>query len=383
MRVVVLGAGYAGVTLARRLETRLPEDVDLLVIEENGDHLVQHELHRIVRRPSFAEEIVLPLSELLERAEVRTAHVESIDHDAGRISLADGEQVEYDFAAVCLGADTNFYDLPGVEVYATPLKRIEDALAIREKFLDLVAGDGSSVVVGGAGLSGIQVAGELAELAREEGVEDRITVELIEQRDAVAPTFPANFQRAVRTELEERGVVVRTGATVESATENEIRFVGAESLAYDQFVWTGGIRGPDALGRARPQVRPTMRLDDGTFVVGDAAAVVDIDGQAVPASAQSAVREARVVAENISQLVEHEREGHGLFEPRLERFRFDSPGWLVSVGDGAVAQVGPSVFTGTAAKALKTTVGAGYISSVGGHRRVAEFVSEELGYGDE
>jgi NADH dehydrogenase len=384
MRVVVLGAGYAGVALARRLEARLPADVDLMVVDENGDHLVQHELHRVVRRPSFAEEIVLPLDDLFDRAEVRTARVEAVDHESGTATLADGESIEYDFAAVCLGAETNFYDLPGVEEHATPLKRIGDALAIRERFFEILDAGGSSVVVGGAGLSGVQVAGELAELAREEGVADRIAVTLLEQRKAVAPTFPANFQRSVREELEERGVVVRTDATVQSATDEAVRLIGNERLAYDQFVWTGGIRGPDALGGERPQVRPTMRLGDGTFVVGDTAAVVDAEGQAVPASAQSAVREARVVADNVLRLVEHERgdEGVGLFEPRLERFTFDSPGWLVSVGNDAVAQVGPSVFTGRAAKALKTTVGVGYLSSIGGHRRVAEFVGEELSRGD-
>jgi NADH dehydrogenase len=123
-----------------------------------------------------------------------------------------------------------------------------------------------------------------------------------------------------------------------------------------------------------------LRLGDGTFVLGDAAKVVDADGEPVPASAQAAVREARIVGENIAQLVEHEREGGGVFEPRLEPFAFDSPGWLVSVGDGAVAQLGPTVVTGTAAKALKTTVGAGYLSSVGALRNAADLVSEELGH---
>lgn len=381
MNVVVLGGGYAGVSVTRRLEKRLPEDVRLILIDDTGDHLIQHELHRVVRRPSFAEEIVIPLDDLVDHARIRVDRVTAIDHESGVVHLAASAPIEYDYAAVCLGAETNFYGLPGVKAHATPLKRIEDAHTIRTQFFDVVEDDGGSIVVGGAGLSGIQVAGELAELAREQGVGDRFSITMLEQFDSVAPDFPPNFQQAVHDELEIRGIDVRTATTVESADEHRIRLAGGENIEYDQFVWTGGIRGSTGLGGDRPRVRSTMRRGDGTFVLGDAATVVDADGEIVPASAQAAVREAPVVANNILRLVEHTREGDGLFEPRLDRFDFGSPGWLVSVGNGAVAQVGPAVFRGTPAKALKTTIGASYLSSVGAHRRIAEFVSEEFGQG--
>ncbi|WP_115865101.1 NAD(P)/FAD-dependent oxidoreductase [Halorussus litoreus] len=406
MRIAVFGAGYAGLTLARKLERTLPDDVELLVVERTGSHLVQHELHRVIRRPSLADDIAVDLDEVLDRATVRQAEVVDVDSAAGVATLASGETVEYDYGAVCLGAETAFYDLPGVEDHATPLKTLGHAEEIRGDFLDVLnaahtaAADGSTtddtdgsttndtdraadddatgrVVVGGAGLSGVQVAGELAALADERG-NDGVTVTLLEQFDSVAPSFPENFQTAVREELEARDVTVRTGATVAEATDEAIELESGERLDYDQFVWTGGIRGPNALAGERPAVKNTLRLDDSTFVVGDAARVVDADGEPVPASAQSAVREARAVAENITKLVEHDRAGDGLFEPRLDPFAFDSPGWLVSVGDGAVAQVGPTVLRGRAAKALKTTVGAGYLSSVGAVRNAAELVSEEL-----
>ena len=395
MRVAVLGAGYAGLTVARRLEKSLPHDVEIVVVDESGAHLIQHELHRVVRRPDFAEDITIPLGELLDRAEIRTARVDAVDHEANEVALESGETMAYDFAAVCLGAETNFYDLPGVEEHATPLKRVSDAHAIRDDFLGVIAGSGGStgspreagevgdgrVFVGGAGLSGIQVAGELAAFAREEGAAERVSVVLLERFDTVAPSFPGNFRRAVRDELAARGVEIRTDTAVAEVTDEEIRTEGGDAHEYDQFVWTGGIRGPDALGGERPAVRQTLRLGDGTFVVGDAARVVDGHGERVPASAQAAVRAARVAAKNLVRLVEHEYDGDGVFEPRLEPFTFDSPGWLVSVGDGAVAQVGPSVVTGRAAHALKTTVGVGYLSSVGALRNAAELMSEEFGGG--
>ncbi|MFC7006862.1 NAD(P)/FAD-dependent oxidoreductase [Halalkalicoccus salilacus] len=373
MRIVVCGAGYAGVTLARSLERRLPEETELVVVDERPYHLIQHELHRVIRRPELAETISVPLDSLFERATLRETRVEAIDVDERIIRCADGE-LEYDYAAICLGAETAYYGLPGVEEHSIPLKRLEHAREIRECVLPLLD-SGGRAVVGGAGLSGVQVAGELAALAREEAAP--LDVTLLERFDTVAPNFPANFRTAVAEELEERGADLRTETAVRRTTADAIETADGEAIPYGLFVWTGGIRGPDALGGRRSPVRSDLRLDSRTFAVGDAAKAVDRDGEAVPASAQAAIREARVVADSLVALVGSE--GSGGFDPRPERFGFDSPGWLVSVGDGAVAQVGPSVLRGRAALALKASVGAGYLSSVGAVRNAVDLVDEELG----
>jgi NADH dehydrogenase len=376
MRVVVLGAGYAGLTLARRLERRLPDAAELVVVDESPTHLVQHELHRVVRRPSVADAITVPLWDALSRATVRTARVAGIDRDERLIRLDDGT-LEYDYAAVCLGAETAFYDLPGVPEHGLPLKRHEHARRIREDFLD-TCDAGGRAVVGGAGLSGVQVAGELAALAAERNAPVEVTV--LERLDDVAPAFPAAFQSAVADALDEVGVAVHTGARVTGATADEVE-LSDRTVPYDTFVWTGGIRGPDALDGDRPVVRGDLRLDAHTFALGDAAKVVDADGEAVPASAAAAIREARSVATNLDRLV---RDDLGVddradgFDPRLEPFRFDVPGWIVSVGDDAVAKVGPKVLRGSAARAMKATVGAGHLSSVGAVTRAVELAREEL-----
>jgi len=370
MRVLVLGAGYAGLTLARRLERRLPADADLVVVNDRPTHLVQHELHRVVRRPALADVIRVPLADVLDRAELVVDRVEGVDRDARRVDLAGGESLSYDYAAVCLGARTAFYDLPGLREHAIPLKRLDHAERIRTAFVRTCDRHGRAVV-GGAGLSGVQVAGELAALARER--EADVDVVLLEQLDAVAPSFPEPFQEAVRYALEERGVEVRTGTTVTRATDEAVDLADG-SLAYDALVWTGGIAGADALNGSRPQVRSDLRLDARTFVVGDAGRIVDADGEPVPASASAAIREARTVADNLVRLVRNDDD----WEPRLDPYRFEVPGWIVSVGDGAVAQVGPAVLTGAAAKAMKATVGAGHLTAVGDVTRAAELVESEL-----
>jgi NADH dehydrogenase len=375
MRVAVLGAGYAGLTAARRLESALPDEVELVVVNDSLDHLVQHELHRVVRRPSLAEDITVPLSEVLSRTELLEARVASVDVDAGRATLESGGDVEFDYGVLALGATTAFYDLPGVVEHGVPLKSLEDARRIRESFL---ARDAPRAVVGGAGLSGVQVAGELAALAEEEGLDAEVT--LLEQFDAVAPGFDRRFGEAVRAELEDRGVIVRTGTEVSGAAAGTVELASGTALPYDAFVWTGGIAGSEATDGDRPVVRADLRLGERTFAAGDAARVLDASGETVPASAQSAVREARVAAANVARLVEHGRSGEDGFRPRLETFDFDSPGWVVSVGDGAVAQVGPTVLRGTAARAAKASVGGAYLGAIGAVSRATDLVREELGW---
>jgi len=384
MHVVVLGAGYAGVTLTRKLENALPPEADLTIVDEADDHLVQHEVHRVIRRPSITDAIEVPLDSLFDRAEVVTARIESVDTDANEVALDTGETLAYDYGALCLGAETAFYDLSGVEEHGMPLKSVADAEAIRERALDLFDADESaSVVIGGAGLSGVQVAGELAALADEEGASDRVDITLLEQLDSVAPAFPEAFQDAVANELTERDIDIHTETAVTEATDSAVatrhEATGeTDELASDLFIWTGGIAGPEAMAGDRPVVRRDLRLTKSTFALGDTARVVDTDGEAVPASASAAIRAANPAAENIAKLVEWELAGREGFEPELTPFRFNVPGWIVSVGDGAVAQVGPEVVTGNAAKALKASVGAGYLSSIRAVQKATELVGEEL-----
>jgi NADH dehydrogenase len=391
MRVAVFGAGYAGLTVARRLERLLPPEADLVVVEQSTDHLVQHELHRLIRFPDLESAITVSLERVLSRAEVTQATVTDLDTDAGVATLDTSEGSEtlaYDLAAVCLGAETEFYGLDGVEEYATPLKSLADAASIREAALD--SPDGSAVV-GGGGLSGIQAAGELAALSDRHDL--ALDVRIVEMADRVAPGFDEAFAGAVREELEARGVTIDTGVAVDAADEETVHLDDGRTLDADVFVWTGGIRGPAAMGGERRPTARDLQVSDTTFVVGDAAALTDENGQAVPASAQTAVRQARVAATNIAALAG----GDGSVDitvsdeggdskttvesrPELSVYDPETAGWVVSVGNGAVAQVGPFVFSGEPAKAAKAVIGVGHLGSVGAIQQASELVAEELGW---
>ncbi|MFB6104883.1 MAG: NAD(P)/FAD-dependent oxidoreductase [Halobacteriaceae archaeon] len=369
MRVLVLGGGYAGLLVARHLQRHLPDYAELVVVDETGTHLIQHEVHRVIRTPDLADVLTIPLESVLEDATIRTARVTDIDPDAGIVHL-DEESLAYDAAAVCLGATTTDHGIPGVTEYGLGLKSVADARAIRSATRPLLE-DGGRVVVGGAGLSGIQIAGELAALRAETGADDRLEIRVLEQKPRVAPGFPDRFQDAVQAQLRRRGVDVQTGATIVAADADSVTLADDTHLRTDTFVWAGGIEGSTALDGARPRVRSDLRWAEDTFIAGDAAEIVDDDGELVPATAQAAVRAARVCARNVlaSLDVEH---------TSLERFRFDNRGWLVSVGDGAVAQVGPAILTGAPARALKATVGVRYLATAGATREAVRVVRTEL-----
>lgn len=376
MQVLVLGGGYAGLLVTKKLERRLPDDVSLTLVDDTGDHLVQHELHRAIRNPAYVEEISIPLTELVDRASVRIGSVDELDREGRTVTLADGATLDYDYCAVCLGAETAYYGIPGVEEYGMPLKRLDHAAAIRREFEGVLESGGGTVVVGGAGLSGVQVAGELATMAQEHGLGDETDIVLLEREATVAPSFPENFQQAIHEALAERGVEVRTDATVTGATDSVVSIADADDVAYDLFIWTGGIRGAHALGDERPQVRADFRLDDHTFALGDAARIIDADGEPVPASASAAVRASDTAAHNIVAAIRAERDGEF---PDYRQWNWESPGWLISVGDGAVAQLGPQVFTGSVANAIKSAVGVTYLAEHGSLKRALSVLREEVG----
>jgi NADH dehydrogenase len=375
MRVVVFGGGYAGLPLARQLERRLPTTDEIVLVDESATHVVRHEVHRVIRRPGIGTEISIPFGELLDRAEHRQQRVAEIDPDEQVATLADGETLSFDAGAICLGVETAFYDLPGVREHATPLRTLEHAEQVRADALDAFETDHSRIVVGGAGLSGIQVAGELAALAEEQGVDATIT--LVEQASTIAPSFPSDLRRALREELDDNDIEVRTNAAVERADETVVTLENGDGIGYDQFVWTGGIRGTETVSE-RPQVDSTLRLADRTFALGDAARVIDVDGRAAPATAHTAIRQAPVGAENVRRLLDFDREGGRGFEPELQRYDYDQLGWLVSVGNDAAAKVGPTVLRGAAATAVKQSVGVGYLTSIGSVRNAVDLVREEL-----
>ncbi|XGI83627.1 NAD(P)/FAD-dependent oxidoreductase [Halorutilales archaeon Cl-col2-1] len=385
-RVVVLGAGYGGATVVKRLRSSLDDNDEIVWIDKNDYHLVRHEVHRVIYDPSVDEEIAIPMDEIKkDREKFVESEVEGFEFEEKKVVLEDDE-IEYDYLVIALGQRTAFYGIPGMEENAHTLRSLGDGFSIRHELEEIVeeAKEGAEkrVVIGGAGLSGIQTAGEIADVIDDAEVrEGEVTVNIIEALDEVmpGPSVDDRLRSHIKRLLRSKGIQTKTGDPITEVTDNEVRLDEGDPIEYDMLIWAGGLtaREFDIDIETEDAERNAFKVDeylesvdaDDVFVIGDAAAVEDTNGNRAPQTAWAAEDEADVCAENILRKID----GDGLKELEL-----NDPGTLVSVGREAVAMVNGNVFGGVAARLLKKTVAARHIASVRGAKRGVKSFFKEL-----
>ena len=380
--VVVLGAGYAGAGAIKSLEDELDgeTDVDVTWISETDYHLVLHESHRCIRDPSVQENIAIPVHEIKQPS---TAFVQDevvgIDTDAQEVDLADSDTVEYDYLLVGLGSQTAFFGIDGLEEYALTLKSLDDALEIHDSVQqaarDASTNDPAQVVIGGAGLSGIQTAGEVAEFRDEHNAP--IDIHLVEGLDQVLPNSDPELQGALRKRLEAADVNIKCGEFIGEVDEETVYIGDEDELDYDVLVWTGGITGRNCMRDVeldkddrshRVHSEGNFQTDDErVFAIGDSALIDQPGDQPAPPTAQAAWQAAEVAGENLARAVRGQP---------LKTWTHKDKGTVVSVGEKAVAHdvvnVPIETFGGMPAKLLKKAIAARWINDVTSVGRAAK-----------
>ena len=379
--VVVLGSGYAGTGAVKRLESELDGEADLTWVSDVDHHLVLHESHRCIRNPEVQEKITFPVSEIKSPStRFVQGRVDAIDAEDRQITLDDDSTIDYDYLLVGFGSQTAFFGIDGLEEHSLTLKTLDDALEIHEAITEAAReasrSDPAQVIVGGAGLSGIQSAGEIAEFRDKHRAP--LDIHLVEGLDNVFPNNDPVVQAKLRKLLEEKDVEIHTGEFIGEVDEETV-YVGDETeLDYDVLLWTGGITGQDAAGTAEvdkdersnriESASNFQTSDERIFALGDAA-LIDQPGQEQPAppTAQAAWQAAEVAGENIARTIRGQP---------LQEWEYDDKGTLISVGSKAVAHdvkgLPVDTFGGPAAKALKKTVAARWIKKVNGFADAAK-----------
>ncbi len=380
--VVVLGSGYAGAGAIKQLEAELDGEADLTWVSDVDHHLVLHESHRCIRDPTVKEKITFPIADL-KAPTTRFVHgrVETIDVDDREVTLADDSTVGYDYLLVGFGSKTAFFGIDGLKNYSLTLKNLEDALeindAITEAAREASRSEPAQVIVGGAGLSGIQSAGEIAEFR--DANRAPIDIHLVEGLDNVFPNNDPVVQAKLRKLLQEKDVAIHTGEFIGGVDADTVYIGEDDELDYDVLLWTGGITGQDAAATAdvdqdershRIQSASTFQTsDERIFAIGDAA-LIDQPGDEHPAppTAQAAWQAAEVAGENIARAIR----GHP-----LEEWEYEDMGTLISVGDKAVAHNVTGVrtfadtFGGPVAKQLKKAAAVRWINKIAGMKAAA------------
>jgi NADH dehydrogenase len=376
-QVVVLGSGYAGAGAVRSLEDELDGEADITWISDTDYHLVLHESHRCISNPDVQKKISIPVADIKSpRTRFVQGHVENIDVDEQTVHLVDDTEQAYDYLLVGIGSQTAFFGIDGLREHAHTLKSLDDALGIHEELMDAARdatqSDPAQIIVGGAGLSGIQSAGEIAKFRDEHDAP--LEIYLVEGLDEIFPGNDDSIQAALRSRLEARDVNILTGDFIGEVDEETVYIGDDEELDYDVLLWTGGITGRDAVAdvdlekherNSRVNAESTFQTsNDRVFAIGDAA-LIDQGSDPAPPTAQAAWQAAEVAGENIARAIRGQP---------LDTWTYDDKGTVVSVGEDAVAHdvsVVPfkDTFGGFPARTLKKAIAARWISSVTGPGR--------------
>lgn len=355
--VVILGAGFGGLTATRALK-RAP--VRITLIDRANHHLFQPLLYQVATAALSPAEIAAPIRRIVRRqknVEVLLADATAVDLASRRVILADGE-VAYDFLIVATGATHAYFGHDEWAGVAPGLKTLMDALAIRQRILmafELAERETNEqarrawmtfVIVGG-GPTGVELAGTLAEVARQTLARDfrridtsQARVVLVEAGTRVLSPFDDRLSLRAREQLEKLGVEVRLGEPVSDITSDGVR-IGLNWLGARIVIWAAGVAGSplartlgvplDRAGRVIVQPDLTVPGHENVYVIGDLAHFQQ-EGKPVPGIAPAAMQQGGHAAWNVVRSLQE--------QPRLP-FAYRDKGMLATIGRGAgVAQIG-------------------------------------------
>lgn len=357
LNVVIAGGGFGGLHAARRLERRLPRhSARITVVTDQNFLLYTPLLPGAAAGALEPRHVVVPLREELDWADIRVARVTGADPEAREVELVglDGEprRMRYDHLIVALGSVSRVLPVPGLAEHGVGFKTLPEAVALRNRaILQLETAESLddperrreylTFVYVGAGYAGLEGIAELQDYVAD--VLDRYPRcrldgtrwILVEAADRVMPEIPASLADFATRELRGRGIEIHTGTRLDEVGARSARLSTGELVPTRTVCWTAGVRPPAVVGRlglpltdgGRIETDATMRVADRPCVwaVGDAAAVPDParPGRPCPPTAQHAMRQGRVVADNVAAAMSGGR-------PR--RFRYRTLGVFVDMG---------------------------------------------------
>ncbi|MEZ6016112.1 MAG: NAD(P)/FAD-dependent oxidoreductase [Planctomycetota bacterium] len=357
-RVVILGAGFGGLRAARELK-RTP--VDVVVIDRQNHHLFQPLLYQVATAGLSGTDIAAPIRRILGRqknARVLYADVTGIDVNARVVQMGDAA-LAYDHLIVATGATHSYFGHDDWAAYAPGLKTLRDAQQIRSMVLgafeqaerldtDAARMPWLRMVIVGAGPTGVELAGAIAELARKilprdfKGFDPKRTeVLLVEAGPRVLSTYDDALSASARQQLTGLGVTVRTDAKVTQIDAEGVTLEGGERIEARTVLWAAGVQASPilrALGApldraGRALVAPDLSVPGHpeVVVIGDAASL-KVAGAQVPGVAPAATQMGALAARNIR---------HALRGEAPREFRYVDKGAMATIGRAsAVAQLG-------------------------------------------
>lgn len=355
-RIVIAGGGFAGLYAAKQLDGTLAQrtDIEVTLISRENFILFTPMLHEVAAGDLSPSDIVNPLRRILRRVNVIQADIHTIDLTKRKVHCQAGIrevglEFEFDHLLLALGAETNFFDIPGVRDWAVTMKNLADAALLRNRIVALLEeaslrNDEASrrelltFVTAGGGFSGAETTGAINDFLREAAQfypainKEMIRIVLVHGGEHLLPELGKELGHYAEGKLRKRGVEVTNGALVTSYDGSVVKLSNGTSISAATLIWTAGAKPSSVVeGLSCKKQRGRVLVDEclavtgapGLWAVGDCAAVPDGAGGFYPPTAQHGMREAIIAANNIACAV--------VGKP-LKPFHYKTIGMLASIG---------------------------------------------------
>ena len=343
-RIVILGAGYGGIVAAQGLSKKIDQlNVDITLVNRHSYHQMLTKLHEPAGGQTEGNEIRIPIHRLVKGIRIIKDSVESIEPEVNKVILQK-QEIEYDYLVIALGSDPEYFDIPGLEKYGYPLRSLNAARLIKAQIESCLAqhkvaqlGRGQlTFVVGGAGFTGVELAGELSTwlptVAPKYDIKrEKIKLLCVEAADSVLPGADPYVSSQAEAILRNQGVDVRLGMPIKEVEETQM-IIGDETIPYKMLIWTGGVRGNSVLEksgfstrRGRANINEYLQSINykNVFIIGDSSIYIEENGRALPPTAQLAMQQGKHLIKNIASI---------LSGKNMQPFKFIDRGVVASIG---------------------------------------------------
>ena len=330
--IIIVGAGFGGITAALGLAKKLPSGFSLILVDRHHHQLYTPALYEIASIPKeitqntvLKSSILIPIRNIIEGKPIRFISDECIAVNAKEktVTLQKTGTLSYEYLLLALGSETAYFDIPGLREHALPLKTFDDALAMRNAIENLLRiKEEVYIVVGGAGSAGIELVAEFVNfvcLMKEKLMPDvkkcSVFFTLVEASPDILPGFEPWVVELAKKRLQELGIRIKTNTAVVSASASRITYKNGETEQSDILIWTGGVKGPALISRIGLEtssrgsliVDPYLRANKSggrIFAIGDNASVINPHTQKpLVWNVPVAEKEARVAVKNILRAI--------------------------------------------------------------------------------
>ena len=365
-RIVIIGAGFGGIQLAKKLKR---SNYQVVLIDKNNFHCFQPLMYQVATASLDAESVVYPIRKIFRKQKnfsFRMAEIKEIIPKENKISFGKRE-LYYDHLVVATGAKTNYRKNEGLIVSSMPMKNINEALELRSLILQnfesalMIKNERKrqglmNFVIAGAGPTGVELAGAIGELKQKVLPKDypsldfsKMNVYLVQSRDRVLPALSDKSSIAVKKYLEKLGVTIIFNTRVLDFFGDYVS-TNKEDIIARTLIWTAGVEGDPIPGLSKDCAAPGNRIAtdeyskvsgyDNIFAIGDVAAVINEETpRGHPMVAPVAMQQGTRLAKNFIALDKGKK---------LDKFKYKDKGAMATVGKNkAVVEMGKRKFKGT------------------------------------